>query len=464
MHRSIPSRGSHGLLHRFAILASGMLFSALAAAAPVRVAGFSYVKSLGGIDEYRLDSNGLQVLLKQDSSAPVVTMNVIYRVGSRNEVTGTTGATHMLEHLMFKGSKHYDISAHTDVSSYLERIGSSYNATTYFDRTNYYATVGKDALEGYIAIEADRMRNLMLREADRQSEMTVVRNEFERGKNDPNSLLFEDLAATAYQALPYHHQTIGWRSDIENVSIDKLREFYDTFYWPNNSTVVVVGDFDPAQTLAWIKKGYGVYPKSPHPIPEIYTKEPEQAGPRRVEIRKPGELGTVAIVHKTTEGLDPDQAAITVLDSILSSGKGSRLYRGLVDKGLALDAGAFGIRVRDLNLHYTLAVLAAGATHEQVEKAMLEQIEAIKDKGVTSEELERAKHKFRADRAYRLDGTGPVVSELNEWISLGDWTQQVRFPEAVQKVTAADVQRVARKYFLEDRSTTGWFVPTKSNK
>src|SRR5882724_636112 len=152
-------------------------------AAPVTVEGFSYVKSLGGIDEYRLDSNGLQVLLLSDHSAPVVTFNVTYRVGSRNEVTGSTGSTHLLEHLMFKGSEHYNDPAGNSVKEYLERVGGEYNATTYLDRTNYYATIGRDALDGYVAIEADRMRNLWLHESDRQSEMTVVRNEFERGKN-----------------------------------------------------------------------------------------------------------------------------------------------------------------------------------------------------------------------------------------------------------------------------------------
>ena len=182
------------------------------------VAGFSHVKSLGGIDEYRLDSNGLTVLLVPDHSAPVVTFQVTYQVGSRNEVTGTTGATHILEHLMFKGSESFNDPKGNSVKVFLERVGGQFNASTSFDRTNYFATIGRESLDGYVAIEADRMRHLWLHEADRQSEMTVVRNEFERGKNDPDSVLMEEVTAAAYVALPYHHPTIGWKSDIEHVS------------------------------------------------------------------------------------------------------------------------------------------------------------------------------------------------------------------------------------------------------
>lgn len=464
MQRFLSCRALCLSLARLTAGIPGALMCAYALAAPVVAPGFSHVKTLDGMDEYRLDSNGLQVLLMPDHSAPVVTFNVTYRVGSRNEVTGTTGSTHLLEHLMFKGSEHYNDPSGNSVKQYLEKVGGGFNASTFVDRTNYFAIVGRDALEGYVAIEADRMRNLWLHESDRQSEMTVVRNEFELGKNDPHTLLGEEISAAAYQALPYHHPTIGWRSDIENVPIEKLRAFYDTFYWPDNATITVVGDIEPAAMLAMIRKYYGVYTKAPHPIPVVYTQEPEQSGPRRVTVKKPGELGSVSIAHKIPPGLSPDQPAIAVLDSILSDGKDSRLYRGLVDKGLALTARAEGSTFHDMNLHFTTANLAPGATHEQVEKVLLEQIELIKSQGVTKEEVERARQKYRADRAYRLDGTDSVVSELNEWIATGDWTQFARFPDAVEKVTAADVQRVAKTYLNDDQSTTGWFVPVANGK
>jgi zinc protease len=427
--------------------------------APSAVPGFSLVKSLSGIDEYQLDSNGLTVLLVPDHSAPVVTFQVTYRVGSRNEVTGTTGATHILEHMMFKGSEHFNDPMGNSVKQFLERVGGQFNASTSFDRTNYFASVGRDSLDEYVAIEADRMRHLWLHEADRQAEMTVVRNEYERGKNDPDNVLMEEVTAAAYIALPYHHPVIGWRSDIEQVPIGKLRDFYDTFYWPNNATLSVVGDFATVPTLNLIKKYYGVYPRSPAPIPVIYTEEPPQIGERRVTIKRPGELGTVIIAHKVPNGRDADQPALDVLDAILSSGKNARLYRALVDKGLALNAGAGTDLHHDLSLHTVFAALAPGATHAQVEKALWAEIARIKTDGVTPEELAKVKQQDSAADAYKRDGTAAIAAELNEWIAVGDWTLYESFPQKVQAVTAADVQRVARKYLGEDQSTTGWFIP-----
>ena len=452
------------------LVAAGLLAAAFPgpgaaiAAAPAKpsVQGFSFVQSAGGIDEFRLDSNGLTVLLARDPSAPVVTFNVTYRVGSRNEATGTTGSTHLLEHLMFKGSDRYNDAAGNSLKQYLERVGGNYNASTSLDRTNYFATVGRDALEGYIAVESDRMRNLWLRESDRQAEMTVVRNEFERGKNDPDNVLIEEVTAAAYQALPYHHPIIGWRSDIEHVPIGKLREFYDTFYWPNNATVIVAGDFDPAQLLRMVKKYYGAYPASPQPIPAMYTEEPDQSGARRVTVKRPGQLGTVVIAHKVPIGRDADQAPLAVLDAILGDGKNARLYRALVDAGLALNAGA-GVDVsHDLSLHLLYAGLAPEAKNVDVEKALWATLEDIKLKGVTAAEIERVKNQTRAQKAFKRDGTAGVVGELNEYVAVGDWALYVRFPEAIDKVEAADVQRVAKKYFTEDQSTTGWFVPTST--
>src|ERR1700681_2887967 len=258
-----PSGRVAGMVCTFALGLGGsfpLLAGAPAAASqPAAAAGFPVVKSLGRIDEYQLDGNALTVLLVPDHSAPVVTFQVTYRVGSRNEVTGTTGSTHILEHLMFKGSENFNDPKGNSIKQFLERVGGQFNANTAVDRTTYFATIGRESLEGYVAIEADRMRHLWLREADRQSEMTVVRNEYERAKNDPDSVLMEEVTAAAYIALPYHHPTIGWKSDIEHVPIAKLREFYDTFYWPNNATVTVLGDMEPAATLALVKKYYGAY-------------------------------------------------------------------------------------------------------------------------------------------------------------------------------------------------------------
>jgi zinc protease len=423
------------------------------------IPGFKLIKSLGGIEEYRLEANGLTVLIAPDHSAPVVTFEVTYQVGSRNEVTGTTGATHILEHLMFKGSDAFNDAKGNSIKQYLERVGGQFNASTSFDRTNYFATVGRESLESYVAIEADRMRHLWLHESDRQSEMTVVRNEFERGKNDPENVLVEEVNAAAYVALPYHHPVIGWRSDIEHAPIAKLREFYDTFYWPNNAVVTLVGDVEPAAALALVKKYYGGYAHSPAPIPAIYTEEPPQSGERRVQIKRPGEVGTVIVAHKIPNGRDADQAALDMLDAVLTSGKNARLYKALVDQGLALSAGAGADLRHDLSLHTIFAALTPGASHEAVEKALWVEINKIKSEGVTAAEVTRVKQQYIAEDAYKRDGTAAIASELSEWIGIGDWTLYVTFPQRIQQVTAADVQRVAKQYFIPDQSTTGWFVP-----
>ena len=448
-------------LSRLLPLVSCLLFSAACllssrAAAPE---GFTFVKKVGAISEYTLDANGLAVLLMPEHSAPVLTFMITYRVGSRNEVTGTTGATHLLEHLMFKGTPKFNRANGNNVDQFLETTGAEYNATTWNDRTNYYANLGNEHLARIAEIEADRMRNLLLREEDRRPEMTVVRNEFERGENDPANALGKEITAAAFLAHPYHHDTIGWRSDIEKVPIEKLREFYDTYYWPNNATVSIIGDFQPAEALGIVRKLFGAIPRSPKPIPEVYTEEPEQTFPRRVGVRRAGEVGVVGIAHKTCSATHSDYAALDVLSDILTDGKNSRLYRALTDKNLTLSASAFNGLNRDASLHITNLVLAPGVKHEEAERIALEEIERIKRDGVTADEVKAAVAKSLAATAYQRDGSFAIASVLNEMIAAGDWTLYYSFDEALQKVTPADVKRVANKYLNSDQSTTGWFVP-----
>ncbi len=434
--------------------------SGLAAhSAPVTVEGFKYVKTVGSIDEYTLESNGLQVLLLPEHSAPVATFMVTYRVGSRNEVTGTTGATHLLEHLMFKGSVNYNRTQGNSVDQLLSKTGAQYNATTSLDRTNYYETLGNEHLGMVIGMEADRMRNLLLREDDRRPEMTVVRNEFERGENSPIQSLIKEIFHAAYVAHPYHHSTIGWRSDIEKVSIEKLREFYDTFYWPDNATVTIVGDFNSADALALVKKSYGAIPHSPKPMPQVYTEEPEQTGPRRVTVKRAGQLGVVAIANKTPAATHPDYAAISIMGAILGDGKNSRLYRALTDKNLSTGVFTGPFTTRDPSLYFTFIPLAPGATHEQVEKIALEEIERFKKDGATETEVQAAIAKALADSAFQRDGSFAIAGNINQWIAVGDWTLYYTLDDAVKKVTAADVKRVANLYLNMDQSTTGWFIP-----
>ena len=438
-----------------------VIFSLVISALAVSPAGFSKIKTLDGISEYRLNDNGLTVLLLEDHSAPVTTFMVTYRVGSKNEVTGTTGATHLLEHLMFKGTKKYNKQNGGHIDNLLGNIGARLNASTWNDRTNYFEIIPKDYLELAIDIESDRMRNLRLRPEDKDAEMTVVRNEYERGENSPFSALDKVIWASAYEAHPYHHSTIGWRSDIENVPVPKLRAFYNTFYWPNNATVTIIGDFEPEMALKLVKKYYGAIPSSPEPIPQLYTTEPKQEGPRRVIVKRPGQLGVVGVGWKAPEGLNDDTYALTILDKILSQGKSSRFYKALIDPNKAVNVFNYYVPFQDPGMFIPYAFLAPGVTHQEVEKIIHQEIDKIKKDGVSKEEVQRAINQVAAETAYGRDGSFSIARQINEAIAMGDWTFYTTYKQNINKVTPADVKNVVSKYFNEDQSTTGWFIPKK---
>lgn len=433
--------------------------------APVKplanVPGVAFVRELGGIQEYTLKKNGLRILLAPDHSVPVAGCMVTYHVGSRNETTGYTGATHLLEHLMFKGSEKFSPEKGSSIDMLLESKGALMNATTWLDRTNYYEVVPKESLALAIEIEADRMRTARIEESDRRSEMPVVRNEFERGENLPMEALDKELWAAAFVAHPYHHSTIGWRSDIENVPIERLKQFYDDFYWPNNATATIAGDFDTGAALALIKKYFGRHPRAPKPIPSPYTAEPPQQGQRRVTVRRAG-TNTLGISHKIPEALHVDIPALLLLSVILYDDKASRLYKAFIDRAIATDVTVFCNQFKDPSLFQTFLTLAPGVTHERAEEMLLKEYEKVSEKGVTVSELRRAQQSIRVYAASRRDGPYALLSSLNEMLAVGDWTRFVTLPEDIKHVTQADIRRVARTYFTEDQSTVGWFVATNA--
>lgn len=424
-----------------------------------QVNGFKYIQSSGGIDEYKMKSNDLAVLLLEDHSAPVATFMVTYHVGSRNEAVGYTGSTHLLEHLMFKGSNKFNKKKGTAIWTVLQDVGARINATTWMDRTNYFELLPSEHLEMAIAIEADRMRHAFLNDKDRQPEMTVVRNEFERGENDPFDVLDKNIWATAYQAHPYHHSTIGWRSDIENVSTERLKEFYDTYYWPNNATVTIIGDFETDEALKLVKKYFGRHKSSPKEIPVMYTTEPKQEGPRRLSIKRSGETGIVGIAHKSPPGLEEDTYSLQILSKILGGGKSSRLYRKIVDKGFATGLFMWDFPFKDNGLFITYVFMTPGTDHAEVEKMVLDEYENIKEKGVTKNEIERAKAQIKSELAFSRDGSYSIASALNEAIAIGEWKFYTTYNNKIAVVTTADIKRVANVYLQEDQSTTGYFIP-----
>jgi len=424
--------------------------------------GFDFIKSSGGIEEFKLKSNGLTVLVLEDHSAPVATFMVTYHVGSRNEAIGHTGSTHLLEHLMFKGSRNFNKEKGTAIWNELQNIGAQINATTWNDRTNYFEVVPSKHLERAIAIEADRMRFAFLRDEDRQPEMTVVRNEFERGENNPFDVLDKNIWASAYQAHPYHHSTIGWRSDIENVSTERLQEFYHTYYWPNNATVSVIGDFTKEETLGLINKYFGEHQASSKDIPDMYTEEPDQEGPRRTAVKRAGQTGIVGVGHKTPKGLSEDTYSLQLLGRILTEGKTSRLYKNIVDQGLATSLFMYDFPFRDNGMFISYVFLTPDTDHQTVEDIVLNEYKNIIKDGVTSEEVDRAIAQTRASVAFSRDGSYAVASALNEALAIGDWTYYTTFMDCIEKVSTEDIKRVAEKYLIEEKNTTGWFIPKKA--
>ncbi len=424
---------------------------------------FDPIRTVGGIAEYRHRGNGLTVLLLPQFTAPVAAFQVTYRVGSRNEGAGLTGATHLLEHLMFKGTERFNRSLGTSVFETLQTVGAQVNATTWFDRTNYYALLPSEHLALVVEIEADRMRGARVSDEDLTSERTVVLNELDRGENEPVRRLMHAVYAAAFAAHPYGHPVIGWRSDVETVTAGGLRHFYDTFYWPANATVSVVGDFVPADALALVEEHFGSIPSGPadaSAIGEVVpTREPEQVGERRVIVRQAGQLGTVLVAYKAPAGLDADADALDVLATLLGTGKSSRLYRSLTDRSLATGASAYYPRLRDPGLFVAYATLPPDVDADETEAALRETLLAVATEGVSVEELARARRQVVAAEAFGRDGPMSVAGQLNEAIAVGDWTLYPRYRARIESVTREDVQAAAARVFDDDRLTVGRYVP-----
>jgi zinc protease len=433
-----------------------------AAAAPPSVSpnpAFELLAEKAGFRELRLKKNGLRVLLLQNRVAPVATFAIVYHVGSRNEAVGHTGATHLLEHLMFKGTPEFDRAKGTAVAAVLEAIGARFNATTWFDRTNYYETIPSDALDTALAIEASRMRSALLRDEDRAPEMTVVRNEFERGENSPFQVLYKETFATAFREHPYHHPTIGWRADIEGVSTERLREFYDTFYHPNNATAMLVGDFDEAVALASIERRFGAIPPSLRPIPRVYTAEPPQEGERRFVVRRAGEVAWCGLSWRTVEARHADTHALAVLGHILGGGITARLHQALVEKSLALSVTVVPWQLRDPALFSVFAPVRPGIEPAEVEGVIRREVARIATESVTEAECEKARTQIEAEVVFDRDSTDQIAASLSEAIAVADWQWYADYPEAIRRVTPADVQRIVLTYLHDDGLTVGQYLP-----
>jgi zinc protease len=432
-------------------------------------ANVEWVDSLGGISQYRLKSNGMTILLKGNDAAPVITFEVVYHVGSRNEAPGNTGSAHLLEHLLFnKSTQNFGRArGHKTFQELLFQAGCDYattNMTTWYDRMNGYSTLPADKLELAMKIEADRLGRALILDSERQPEMTVVRNEYEIGENNPSVALYKAVVGAAILAHPYHWDTIGYRSDIEGVSTETLRQHYKNFFWPDNAEAILVGDFDPVQALRMFDREFGAFPRSTKPIPAVITVEPPQEGERRVVVRRSGQVGLVEIGYMRPNSLHPDFIPLDLLATILGSGINSRLYQALVEKGLATDVSASNYTLRDPFPILIDATVAPGVGHQKVEDALKQALYEVGKNGVRPEELERAKNQLEVTVIRGRDGTYELASSLGEAVASANWKWFVRYVETMKRVTAEDIQRVAATYLVPDHATVGWFVPTQEEK
>ncbi|HMO22832.1 MAG TPA: pitrilysin family protein, partial [Candidatus Melainabacteria bacterium] len=417
-------------------------------------------EEIKNVCEYTME-NGLKVVLCENHAAPVVTFLVLYKVGSRNEGVGYTGATHFLEHMLFKGTKKHNADKGNGIDDLLTQIGAYWNATTWFDRTSYFEIVPREFFDLCTELEADRMRNLMLRQSDRDSEMSVVRNELERGENYPEEALEKELYAVAFREHPYHHPTIGWRSDVEGVPLDRLRKFYDTYYWPNNSTVVVLGDFKKEDALATIQKHFGKIKSSPEPIPQVYTTEPAQEGERRFEICRAGDLPRVWMGFHVPEASHEHNYTLAAVRHILGSTyeRSTRLYKALIETGLAVDVFCRHDELRDPGLFIIGASLNPGVKMKKVEETILAELEKLATDSVTEAELNRVKSANRKGTILAMADPSSLAFLIGEAESKADWKWLMRYDDRFEEISIEDVKEVTATYFTRTNRTVGYFKP-----
>ncbi len=429
-----------------------------AAASSARPGAARKVTSVEGITEYVL-ANGLHVLLFPDPTKPTVTVNITYRVGSRNENYGETGMAHLLEHLMFKGS-----TRHPNVPQELTSHGARPNGTTWFDRTNYFETfqASDENLQWALDLEADRMVHSFIARKDLDSEMTVVRNEFELGENDPAGILDERVLSTAYLWHNYGHDTIGARSDIEKVPIERLQAFYRNYYQPDNAYLLVAGRFDEDKTLARVVKTFGPIPRPKRVLQKTYTQEPTQDGERMVTLRRVGDVQALSVAYHVPSGPHPDSAVVDLLAQILADTPSGRLHKALVETKKASSVSSQFLFLHDPGFLLLDAEVRQESSLDDAQKTMLDTIDALTAHPVTQEELDRARAKLLKNIDLTLNSADRVGLQMSEWIGAGDWRLFFLNRDRVRKATLEDVQRVAREYLKPSNRTVGRFIPTSA--
>jgi zinc protease len=444
-------------LRLIAALAVAAASSAFAADVPLPQ-NVARVTTVEGITEYRLP-NGLRILFAADASKPTTTVNLTYLVGSRHENYGETGMAHLLEHLMGFGTPTYP-----NARAEADRRGMRRNASTSVDRTNYFASfsANEESLDWYVAWLADAMTHSFIAKKDLDTEMTVVRNEMENGENNPVGSLLRQALGTAFQWHNYGKSTIGARSDVENVPIERLQAFYRTHYRPDNAVLVVSGKFDEAKTLTHIAREFGKVARPTAKLQGTYTLDPEQQGERSITLRRAGETPAVMAMYHVPAGPHPDFTAMQLLNVVMADPAAGRLHKSLVETKLAGQVLAQSIAGREPGVSFFVAVLPSGASPDLARAALLDTLEGLNKNPVTDAEVERARATYLKE--FELNAADPerVGLALSASIAQGDWRLFFLQRDRAAEIKTADVQRVAAAYLVPDNRTLGTFIPTSA--
>lgn len=406
--------------------------------------------------------NGLQVILREVHSAPVISFWIAYRIGSRNERTGQTGISHWVEHMMFKGTKKFPIGI---LDREIDRAGGQWNAFTSTDYTMYYATLPAERIDLALEAEADRMINATFALEETESERTVIISERQGSENSPMFWLNEEVRATAFRVHGYHHSILGDMADLQTMSNQDLEAHYRTHYTPSNAVIVTVGAFQTTDMLAKIENYFGNLPTAPKPT--LFNRlEPPPQGERRVMVERPGNTAFLSIAHLVPEAIHDDWFKLEVVDSVLTGAGGStdnktsRLYKALVKSGIAADVDGGLSETIDPYLYDVTVTINDGYPHEDAEDVILAEIERIQQEGITEKELLKAKKQARAAFAYSTESVTNQAYWLAQSAILGDLNWYDTFLDRLNAVTLEDVQEAAQQYLIARNRIIGWLLPT----
>jgi zinc protease len=405
--------------------------------------------------------NGLTVILSEDHSTPIVHVQLWYHVGSKNERVGRTGFAHLFEHLMFKGSRNVEPEGHTSLVS---SVGGQANAYTEDDVTVFWQTLPSQYLPLALWLEADRMATLRINEDVFKNEREVVKEERRmRVDNQPFGRLNEIIYDQAFTTHPYKHPTIGSMRDLEAATVEDVRDFYNTYYVPENATLTIVGDFETAQAKALVTEHLGRVPKASRPVPRDIPKEPEQLKERRVTLEEPWPLPAVVVAHHITYDGNPDSYPLHIASKVLSDGQSSRIYKSLVyDKQLAVAAFGGANLIEDPNLFYAVAIVQPGKKPEEAINALIAELDRLKNEPITDRELERTKNQFARDYILNRETNQQKAGQLAHAVVIHkDITTADGEFDIFQKITKSDVQRVARTYFRPENRLVLTIMPGK---